>query len=171
MFSPLPKLPSTTSTSGFRELFSTATPTCTTNVGSRFTMSSTASSSVALTASTPVAMSVTPVSASAGNYTLPPVRLTQPASQLPTPPVLDIAAVGIKLPDFWPGDSELWFAQAEAQFSIRRITDERTKYSHVVATLGKEYATDVRDLLLQPPTTQPYSTLKEALIRSQRRLG
>ena len=69
------------------------------------------------------------------------------------------------VPVFWPGDPELWFAQVEAQFSTRRISDERTMYAHVVASLSKEYAAEVRDLLLHPPTTAPYGTLKAALIQ------
>ena len=79
-------------------------------------------------------------------------------------PVPTVSAVGLKLPVFWPGDPELWFAQVEAQFSTQRISDERTMYAHVVAPLSKEYAAEVRDLLLHPPTTAPYGTLKAALI-------
>ena len=53
----------------------------------------------------------------------------------------------------------------QRQFRLRRITDETTKFTHVVASLTKEYAVEVRELLLSPPPTVPYITLKEALIR------
>lgn len=74
------------------------------------------------------------------------------------------AAVVIKLAPFWSADPSLWFAQAEAQFATRNITTEQTKFRHIVATLAPEIATEVRDLLLQPPEDNPNTALKEALI-------
>ena len=47
-------------------------------------------------------------------------------------------AVAIKLPTFWAQQPEVWFLQAEAQFHIRKITDDTTKYYHVVAALDQE---------------------------------
>ena len=40
------------------------------------------------------------------------------------------AAVSVKLPPFWPDKTDLWFAQAEAQFTIKNITTEKTKYAY-----------------------------------------
>ena len=77
----------------------------------------------------------------------------------------EMAAVGLKIPAFWPGDPELWFGQVEAQLSTRKISDQRTKFAHVVASLDKEYVSQIRDLILTPPSTAPYDRLKEALIR------
>lgn len=73
-------------------------------------------------------------------------------------------AVTIKIPPFWPSDPELWFAQVEAQFGIKQITTQNTKYSHVVAALSPEAATEVRDLILTPPDANSYDVLKAALI-------
>ena len=58
---------------------------------------------------------------------------------------------------------------------MRNITNQRTKFDHVVAALAPEFATEVRDLLLQPPADTPYDILRAQLIKrtaasEQRRL-
>ena len=61
-------------------------------------------------------------------------------------------------------DPALWFAQAEAQFATRHITTEITKFRYIVASLSPEVATEVRDILIDAPPAQPYTTLRTALI-------
>ena len=86
-----------------------------------------------------------------------------------------IAAVYLKLPPYWPADPQICFAQVEAQFTTRRITAQKTKFDHIVASLAPEFATVVHNLILNPPRDNPYAMLKEQLIKrtaasEQRRL-
>ena len=75
------------------------------------------------------------------------------------------AAVATRLPPFWPSDPEVWFIMAEGQFSRRGITASRTKYENIIGALSMEYATEVRDLLINPPEENPYEKLKAKLSR------
>ena len=99
----------------------------------------------------------------------------QPAAVEPPPAAPVVSAVAVKIPPFWPADPQVWFAQVEAQFTTRNVTNERTRFDYVVASLAPEFATEVRDLLLAPPERDAYSTLKTQLIQrtaasEQRRL-
>jgi len=77
-----------------------------------------------------------------------------------------IAAVAIKLPEFWTSNPNTWFAQAEAQFIIKNITSSLTKFYHVVAVLPQSVATNLADLIVKPPATDAYEDLKKRLVTS-----
>uniref|UniRef100_A0A1X7UT80 DUF7041 domain-containing protein n=1 Tax=Amphimedon queenslandica TaxID=400682 RepID=A0A1X7UT80_AMPQE len=68
-----------------------------------------------------------------------------------------IATVTVKLPPFWPNDLEMWFVQIDSHFSTKCITSRKTQFDNVVAP---EYATEVRDIIIKPPSTDSYDTLR-----------
>ncbi len=77
----------------------------------------------------------------------------------------DISAVSLKIPPFWPSDPEVWFAQVEAAFTTRGISLQKTKFDHVIASLSPDVAVEIRDLILRPPTDNPYDVLRRELIQ------
>ena len=81
------------------------------------------------------------------------------------PTASPITTVSLKLPPYWPSDPALWFSQVGAQFTIRKITTEQTKYAYVVGSLQPEVAQEVRELLIYPPAQNPYITLKTELVK------
>ena len=76
-----------------------------------------------------------------------------------------VATVSVKLPPFWPDKTQLWFAQAEAQFEIKGITVEKTKYSYVVSMLDANTAEQAMDIIATPPDN-PYTALKNRLTKA-----
>ena len=61
---------------------------------------------------------------------------------------------------------EIWFTQAEAQFNIRGVTSDDTKYYYVVAALDQDTAARLLDVLQNPPQTNKYSSLKTQLLKT-----
>lgn len=70
-----------------------------------------------------------------------------------------------KLPDFWAEAPDMWFARAEAEFNLRSITLDTTKYGYLVAHLPENVALRVRDAINSPHPDTPYVALKERLLK------
>ena len=75
----------------------------------------------------------------------------------------DAHAVGLKLPVFWADQPRVWLQQAEAQFAVRNVTADNTKYHYVVAALDQATALGVIDVLEDPPQHNKYDNLKRRL--------
>jgi hypothetical protein len=75
------------------------------------------------------------------------------------------ATVSIKLPSFWCSGSAAWFFQAEAQFALRGIVSDETKYYYVVAALDSTTAQRATSVLQDPPAGDTkYQSLKDFLL-------
>ena len=78
----------------------------------------------------------------------------------PTSDAVPVASnVSMKLPIFWPDAAKVWFAQADAQFKIRRVMLSKAKFYHAVAVLLQEVASQILDLIrpLLPETLTVFS--------------
>lgn len=70
----------------------------------------------------------------------------------------------VKMQAFYESEPELWFIVVESQFAARKITNEKTRYSHVVANLNCATASQVKELLKTPFADGHYEKLKQKLI-------
>jgi len=73
-------------------------------------------------------------------------------------------AASLKLPAFWYDDPEIWFARIDAQFSTHGITQDSTKFDYVISILDNATASEVKDIVINPPTDDKYVAIKKALL-------
>lgn len=58
----------------------------------------------------------------------------------------------------------MWFAQAESQFALAKVTQDETKFHHIVAKIDQSVICHVADLVKAPPEKDKYKAIKERLI-------
>ncbi|XP_057333411.1 uncharacterized protein LOC130672721 [Microplitis mediator] len=68
-------------------------------------------------------------------------------------------------PVFNPKIAAPWSAQLEARFETYDIADEKQKFNHAVSLLDADAAVEVDALIVIPPAVNPYTQLKETLIK------
>jgi hypothetical protein len=68
--------------------------------------------------------------------------------------------VNVRLPPFWAERPDVWFAQAEAQFTLAGINSEQTKFCCVMSQLDQRYAAEVEDIITSSQERDPYTTLR-----------
>jgi len=71
----------------------------------------------------------------------------------------------VRLPPIWPDRPSLYFTQSEAQFVLASVSSERTQFNYVVSQLEYRHASEVEDIIIVPPTYEPFTTLKTELVR------
>jgi hypothetical protein len=80
-------------------------------------------------------------------------------------PPAEVSRVVVRHPPLWAEWPAVWFAQAEAQFTLAGISSEKIKFCHVISQLDQRYATEVEDIITSPPDQYPYTTLRTDLVR------
>ncbi|XP_070529839.1 uncharacterized protein [Cardiocondyla obscurior] len=70
----------------------------------------------------------------------------------------------IVIPPFWEEKPELWFRSIEAQFIAKRITSDNTKFFTLVGKLDQKTLSIIEDLILDPPETGKFESLKTELL-------
>jgi hypothetical protein len=78
---------------------------------------------------------------------------------------LELARVSVRIPPVWRKNIQVWFLQIEAQFSTAGITNENTKFNHVVGSRDIDVAELISDFLTRPATATPFTDLKNRLIQ------
>ncbi|XP_059225766.1 uncharacterized protein LOC131997911 [Stomoxys calcitrans] len=71
--------------------------------------------------------------------------------------------VSVKIPPFWRNNPALWFKQVESQFITSGITSDSTKFHTIVGSIDASVLSEVSDLILNPPETNMYETLKKSV--------
>lgn len=79
-------------------------------------------------------------------------------------PETSLSSVQIRLPAFWSKNPRAWFCQVEAQFHLRRITTQLSRYYHVLSSLPPELADQIDDVLAAPPPPDAYDHLKATIL-------
>lgn len=77
----------------------------------------------------------------------------------------DAIQSNVRLPEFNSADPEMWFAMVEAAFTASRVTSDQRKFQYILTVLPPRYANEVRDLILHPPATNAYKTLRDDLTK------
>ena len=54
-----------------------------------------------------------------------------------------VFAATVKLPVFYQDNTQFWFDSAESQFRLKSISDNTTKFDHVMSSLPEEVAMQV----------------------------
>lgn len=73
----------------------------------------------------------------------------------------EISRVSVRIPPFWRNNPALWFKQVESQFITSGITLDSTKFHTVVGSIDANVLSEVSDIILNPPESNMYETLKK----------
>ena len=81
---------------------------------------------------------------------------------------VDAAVFGatVQLPPFDKIEPESWFAVADANFALRRVTDKTTKYYYVLSKLDLTTLRKLSAFLKRPRRTDPYNEIRWQLCKA-----
>ncbi|GFR86430.1 retrovirus-related Pol polyprotein [Elysia marginata] len=79
-----------------------------------------------------------------------------------------VAAVAFKAPQFWQTNAKAWFLRLEAAFATHTppISQDTTKFHHVVQLLDSTTSRRVQAVMENPPPSGKYEALKAALLNA-----
>ena len=78
-----------------------------------------------------------------------------------------VFAVSLKLPPFWPKQATMWFTTVEAQFSLRKITEDQTKFEYALTALDADTQERVADFFDDLPAAgKRYTEFKKRVLDS-----
>jgi hypothetical protein len=72
----------------------------------------------------------------------------------------EVSREAVRLPPFWAEWPAVWFAQADSQFTLAGISDERTRFHHITSQLEQRYTAEVEGIIISPPHHEPYTKLR-----------
>ena len=81
------------------------------------------------------------------------------------PALAGISAAAVKLPPFLLAKPRTWFRQAEAQFQVKNVTLDNTRYYHVLAALDQATQERMAAILDAVPAQGKYDYLKAAALK------
>ena len=76
-----------------------------------------------------------------------------------------VDVVAVKVASFNPDSPEVWFIQLEDQFSVKNIKVQDTMYEYVTSNIDRKTATEMAGFLKNRPSKQPYTKIKEYMIK------
>lgn len=76
----------------------------------------------------------------------------------------NMSAVSVQKIAFWPTNPTAWFRVIETQFTAARITEEVTKFNHVISMLDAGIIDKCMDILETIPTDKPYTEFRDQVI-------
>ncbi|CAE1258177.1 unnamed protein product [Acanthosepion pharaonis] len=79
--------------------------------------------------------------------------------------LINVAMPLTNLPPYNEQNTKNWFLQLEAIFSVRKITSQQAKFVNVVQVLPPSVVDEVADILEHVPEQEPYTRLKEAILK------
>lgn len=88
------------------------------------------------------------------------------AAQITSPEMqFELAKVTVssRLPEFWTDQPRNWFLQIETILKPQKLSDQ-AKFDLVITKLSKDAIGQVTDLLIEPPETEKFETLKRKLL-------
>lgn len=74
------------------------------------------------------------------------------------------AAVCVKKIAFWTANPKAWFRVIETQFSVSRITEEVTKFNHVISMLDPETVNKCMDIIETVSSDEPFTDFRDRVI-------